>query len=88
MLLAILIVLPFVLGGAVFCIRSCPVRRGLLPAGAGAHLVLSCAAVFGAPAPLFGGLLALDALGGLFLLLTSILFAAASVYAVGYLAKE
>ncbi len=88
MLLAILVLLPFVLGGAVFLVRSCPVRRGLLPAGAGAHLALSAAAAFGAPAPLFGGLIALDALGGLILLLTSVLFAAASVYAVGYLARE
>ncbi|QLA21155.1 proton-conducting transporter membrane subunit [Desulfolutivibrio sulfoxidireducens] len=88
MLLAILVILPFVLGGAVFFIRSCPVRRGLLLTGAGAHLILSVAAVFGHPAPLFGGLLCLDALGGLFLLLTSVLFAAASVYALGYLARE
>ena len=50
-------------------------------AGAGAHLVLSLAAVFGPPAALFGGILLLDALGGLFLLLTSVLFFAAAIYA-------
>lgn len=88
MLLAILVILPFLLGGAAFLCRSGPSGRGLLVTGAGAHLILSAAAVFGRPDALFGGILLLDALGGLFLLLTSILFAAAAVYAVGYLSRE
>jgi hydrogenase-4 component F len=88
MLLAILVTLPFVLGGAAFFIRSGPAGRGLLVAGAGAHLALSLAAVFGRPEALFGGIFLLDALGGLFLLLISTLFFAAAVYAVGYLARE
>ena len=69
-------------GNAAFC-------RGLLPLTALGHVTLSLLTVArvarGEQPCALGGLLAPDALGALFLALASLLFLAASIYAVGYL---
>jgi hydrogenase-4 component F len=68
------------------------VRRALLLATAVAHAALTLAVWAGwpdqRPAPALNGWLALDAAGLLFLSITSVLFLAAAVYAVGYLGRE
>jgi hydrogenase-4 component F len=65
-----------------------PVRRALLPVTACAHggLVVACA--WARPPSVWDGALALDALGVIFLGITSVLFAAVSFYTVGYLRRE
>ena len=72
-------------GNAAFC-------RGLLPLTALGHVTLSLLTVArvarGEQPCALGGLLAPDALGALFLALASLLFLAASIYAVGYLREE
>ena len=72
-------------GNAAFC-------RGLLPLTALGHVTLSLLTVArvarGEQPCALGGLLAPDALGALFLALASLLFLAASIYAVGYLRGE
>jgi hydrogenase-4 component F len=82
------ILAPALAGAAAFVIPGDRARRGLLAATAVAHLALTLLA-FRAPArPLFDGALLLDEPGKLFLLVTSVLFAAAAFYAVGYLKRE
>jgi hydrogenase-4 component F len=76
---------PTAAGAAAFFIRPDGPRRVLLLAAALAHALLAAACWSGYPAPVMGGYLELDAAGRLFLSLTSVLFAAAAVYAVGFL---
>lgn len=84
-----LIVLPSLAGLSAFVIRNDRLRRLLLVLTAFGHLSLSFLAVFDRPVAVPGeGWFALDPLGALFLLITSTLFAAVSVYAVGYLERE
>jgi hydrogenase-4 component F len=83
-----LILVPALAGLAALAIRAHPVRRALLAGAALAHAGLTAAAWVERPAPLFDGWLALDEPGLLFLSITSALFLAASVYGVGYLARE
>jgi hydrogenase-4 component F len=80
--------LPFVAGGLVFMVRAHPLRRALLVLTALLHLGLTINAWATRPAPTPGGWLALDALGLLFLTITSVLFFTTSLYALGYLARE
>ena len=87
MLLA-LIVVPTIAGLAAFAVRSAAGRRALLLATALAHAGLTVAAWVLRPGPSRGGALALDDIGLLFLAITSAIFLAAAVYAVGYLARE
>jgi hydrogenase-4 component F len=87
MLLA-LVLLPAVAGAVAYALPTERFQRAILVAASGGHLALVIAAVaLGGVAPI-DGLLQLDALGMLFLSITSTLFFAASVYAVGYLKQE
>lgn len=82
--LAALVAVPALLGLLALRWRAAPFQVGALLGGAGLHLVLSGAVWFHRPAGV-GDYLALDDVGTLFLSITSVLFAAAAVYAVGYL---
>jgi hydrogenase-4 component F len=79
---------PFWGGCTAFLLRTNRPRRMLLVACALLHLFLTAAAWKVRVRPEFNGWLALDPLGLLFLTLTSLLFLAASLYAVGYLRGE
>jgi hydrogenase-4 component F len=83
-----LLVLPALAGAAAFVLRLDGARRMLLLAVAAAHAALTIATWVRDPAPLFGGWLALDAIGRLMLTITSALFLPCAVYAVGYLRRE
>ncbi len=83
-----LIALPLLAGTLAFFIRSDRARRTLLVIVPLVHAGLVAAASFVRPRPVLGGWLALDSLELLFLAITSLLTVAASVYAVGYLARE
>ncbi len=84
-----LIALPSLAGLLAFVIRNDRLRRLLLVLTALGHLSLSFLAVFDRPVAVSGeSWFALDPLGTLFLLITSTLFAAVSVYAVGYIERE
>lgn len=94
MLLALLCI-PLLAGVALLFITSAAARRGLLLLTALSHLSLSIAIFLQLRAhvpvrtiALLQDIIEPDALGTLFLLLTSLLFLAASVYAVGYLRLE
>jgi len=83
-----LVIVPAVLGLQSFVTRSNGWRRILLIAGAASHSVLTLLAWRRLPAPAWGGWLELDAVGLLFLSVTSVLFLAAACYASGYLSRE
>ena len=83
-----LFMVPAVAGLLAFAIRSNVVLRILLVATAIVHAGLTLASWLYPGAPAFGGWLHLDELGRLFLSVTSALFLAASIYAVGYLRRE
>ncbi len=77
------------LGAAVALIlRRAALVRVLLPVTAVLHAALTAATFLRPVEPLLGGWLALDALGRLFLAVTSALFLLVSFYTVGYLATE
>ncbi|MDA8161558.1 MAG: proton-conducting transporter membrane subunit [Desulfobacteraceae bacterium] len=89
MLIIALILIPSLAGISAFFIRNDPARRMLLAATAVIHLFLSFQAVSQIPlSPANCCWLALDPLGGLFLMITSLLFAVVSIYSVGYLGRE
>lgn len=99
-----LLLLPLLAGGCMLFLSRAGLRHALLTGMAALHLVLSlllAVRVGGSPEGMLpaaqggaadivtlGGLLQPDVPGTLFLCLASILFLAASVYAVGYLRKE
>lgn len=83
-----LILIPALAGLFAFFSRSVGVRRGLLVAAAGCHSVLTGFCWWQRPEPMFAGWLAVDAAALLFLSVTSALFLAAAIYAVGYLHSE
>lgn len=83
-----LVLLPTLAGLGAFLIRSDGVRRGLLVLTAMVHFGLVVVAWLHRPDPIWGGWLALDAPGLLFLSITSVLFLTASIYTVGYLRRE
>jgi hydrogenase-4 component F len=83
-----LLLTPVLAGVAALVLRAERARRGLLVLAAAAHSALCGAAWAVDPEPIWGGWLALDAQGLIFLTLVSALFFAASVYAVGYLGRE
>ena len=91
MTLILLLFVPLVAGALMLIPGSWP-RRALLPLTAVAHTLLSIVTLnavrAGEPLSALGGLLKPDALGVVFLMLASILFLAASFYAVGYLKEE
>ena len=91
MTLTLLLFVPLVAGTLMFIPGAWP-RRALLPLTALVHTILSIAVLnavrAGKPLSALGGMLKPDALGVVFLMLASILFLAASFYAVGYLKEE
>lgn len=91
-MLEALIILPLLSGALMLIVGNAAFCRALLPIAGAGHVCFSLATVIevasGARPSAFGGLLAPDALGALFLILASLLFFAASLYAVGYLREE
>ena len=87
-MLSALVLIPAAAGLLAFFIRPSAWRRGLLLLTAAAHAGLTASLWVRAPGPGWGGVLALDAIGQLFLTITSGLFLVAAVYAVGYLGRE
>lgn len=84
-----LLLVPALAGGAAFAMRKDAPRRALLVGAAAAHFVLTgLAGLEIVPARPIHGLLVLDAPGLLILGITSVLFLAAAIYGVGYLARE
>ena len=83
-----LIGLPILAGVAALLSKHDPTRRVLLVGAAAGHALMTAVCWWRTPAPAASGWLALDAVGLLFLTLTSVLFLAASVYAVDYLRRE
>ena len=75
-----LVLIPTIAGLLAFAIRSDGVRRGLLCATAVLHVGLTVASWVTPPEPLLGGWFALDAVGRVFLGITSVLFLAVAVY--------
>ncbi len=86
MILALLLV-PLLAGLAAFALRPDKLRRAVLVLAAAAHAALTAGA-WTRPTMADGSWLALDATGLLFLSITSFLFLATALYAVGYLARE
>ncbi|MBP1683924.1 MAG: NADH/Ubiquinone/plastoquinone [Deltaproteobacteria bacterium] len=83
-----LLIIPAVAGVGAFFVKADSLRRRVLVLTAIVHTVLMAATWVSLPGPLLGGWLRLDALGQLVLSVTSLLFLAAAVYAVGYLQRE
>ncbi len=82
----LLILIPLFSGVAALMIRADRPRRGLLISVAFLHLLLAFSAE--GATPMLGGWLKMDALGRLFLCITSALFMIAAIYGIGYLARE
>ncbi|MEA4856193.1 proton-conducting transporter membrane subunit [Solidesulfovibrio sp.] len=87
-MLAALPLIPLTAALATLAIPADGPRRLVLIAAAGLHALGTAATFAWPPEPAWGGLLALDALGQLFLSLASLLFLAAAIYAAGYLRHE
>jgi hydrogenase-4 component F len=83
-----LVGIPLLAGVAAFFLRNDRTRRFLLVATAAAHAALTAVTWTMQPLSLFAGWMALSSPEMLFLSITSLLFLAASVYAVGYLRRE
>ena len=83
-----LVLLPAIAGLAAFIIRRDGLRRLLLLGAAAAHSAGVLMAWRIGPLRQFSDWLALDSLALLFLSITSALFLATALYAVGYLARE
>ena len=83
-----LIILPTIAGLLALIIRPNAPRRALLLVTATAHAGLTAFSWISGASPALSGWLMLDGPGILFLGITSVLFLAASVYAVGYLSHE
>jgi hydrogenase-4 component F len=86
--IVLLIALPALAGAAAFFVRRDTARRAMLVAAALAHAALTASCWWRRPGPLASGWLALDAVGLLFLTLTSVLFLASAAYAIDYLRHE
>ncbi len=87
-MLLLLVCLPLLAALASWFIPQDVPRRVLLLLAAFLHFCLTASCWIRRPEPLWGDVLALDALGLLALSITSLLFLAASAYAVHYLAHE
>src|SRR5437867_2135219 len=87
MLLALLLV-PTVAGLVAFLIRTDGLRRVLLFRSALLHTGITLTTWFAPSPPAVGGWLLLDAVGRIFLSITSILFLATALYGVPYLRRE
>ena len=91
-MLEALLFLPLCAGLIMLAVGNAAFCRGLLPLTGLAHAALSlltaARVAHGEKPTALGGLLAPDPLGALFLALASLLFLAASIYALGYLREE
>jgi hydrogenase-4 component F len=87
-MLITLIALPLLMAIGAYALRDERLRPWLLPATAAPHLVLVICALARGTQPTLAGWLRLDAIGGLVLLLVSVLFAATACYCVAYLRHE
>lgn len=87
MILALFLI-PFIAGVVAFFIPRDTFRRTLLMISAVAHFGLTVSVWIVRPQAALSGWFALDSLGTLFLGITSLLFCAAAVYGVQYLARE
>jgi hydrogenase-4 component F len=87
-MLEALLVVPTLAGVGAFVVRPDRLRRGLLVLTALIYMGLVIGSWVLRPAPAWGGWLALDGPGLLVLGITSVLFLAAAIYAVGYLRHE
>jgi hydrogenase-4 component F len=87
-LIQALVLVPALAGCVALAVRSRRGHEGLLVGSAVAHAAAVAASARSAGARAWGGWIGLDALGLLFLSITSALFLAASFYAVGYLRRE
>ncbi len=88
MILLALLLLPTLSGVSAFFMRDDARRRIVLLLTAVVHASLVVATWVSPSAPLLDGWLLLDRLGQLILTVTSLLFLATAVYAVGYLGTE
>ncbi|MFH1076394.1 MAG: proton-conducting transporter membrane subunit [Pseudomonadota bacterium] len=84
----ILILLPALAGFVAMIIRSDSVRRQLLVTVAALHSIVTALCWWHRPRNLANGWLGMDAISLWFLSITSMLFLATSVYALGFLARE
>ena len=87
-MITLLMLVPLIAGLSAFLISDDGRRRVLLVAASAAHLSLTVYALVTRPEIPPGAWFGLDALGLLFLAVTSVLFFGASVYAVKYLSFE
>jgi hydrogenase-4 component F len=87
-MISALLLTPTLAGLLAFFIRPNLPRRILIVLAAAVHFGLVCRAWTVPADPLFSGWMAIDDLSLLFLTITSVLFLAASLYAIGYLARE
>ena len=83
-----LLLTPATAGLLAMVLRPNWPRRALLLLAAAAHTSLVAACWVHRPPPVVDGWMAIDAVAMLFLSITSLLFLAAAVYVVGYLANE
>jgi len=83
-----IILLPAAAGIASYFIRWNGLRRFLWVAVAGSHLAMSIAAATPAGGTPLDHWIGMDSLSAIFLVLTSLLFFGATIYGVGYVARE
>lgn len=88
MTLLLVIAVPLAFGSLCLVLPTSPLRMAALVAGALTHLVVVILSWPAAETPLRDDFLGLDPLGHLFLTLISVLFAATSLYFVGYHRKR
>lgn len=86
MILTALVLCPFLMGALAWTLPRRTTRRKALVAASLLQLLLTGMAMKIGPEPEWGGALALDPLGRLFLGVTTLLFAASAVYTFGYMA--
>jgi hydrogenase-4 component F len=87
-MIAALLLVPVVAAVVAYALAGSTARRAVLVAAAVTHAALAGATWAIAPAARWGGWLALDGPGRLFLSITSALFLAAALYAVASLGRE
>jgi hydrogenase-4 component F len=83
-----LLLLPLIGGAVAFVLRPDGLRRSLLVLTAAGHAGLTAATWVIEPPALWGGWLAIDAIGHVILSITSGLFLVCAAYAAGYLRRE
>jgi hydrogenase-4 component F len=88
MLLVLTILLPAAAGTTSYFIRPHRWRRWLWGTTAAVHLALSITAVLTIQSPSLDHWIGMDSLSAIFLVLTSVLFLGATVYGIGYVARE